>query len=952
MKRISIALVWFIALLITGCNSANLASNAGGVEQFRSNQEIKVVLPGALVSDKTMAETNYIVLQNNNRYAIREIKNTLEPQTIGSSGVQLISNGCQTIAPNSKCILALQVKAGAKGAYEFITGTEKESQHFSLMVRSINRIMPVQVFLPTPDSLSGTFPNSALVMVALGTIKEKFNGIKLISNSGVLLNQNVISGNNGNLGSGSLVSILVHLTAINLTDFKSGINQNFKIQLRQLGSQFDKVTKILPDQYSLTWQNEIMQTKNVSNEVINSTPNAEVVRVEGVQNYVTTTASGASSHTIVLHNIGSSLHAQKIWLLGDSVNLQRLFKLVPDNLGSNPCKLDMNESWAIDTQLNPDQACSVNLVYQNTNVVQGNVVLTLKFNNGSETLKSPDSFPFSYVTTQGKAIISFAPAVGLSFNQITKGVGNQIETEAIMVSNSGDDQADISYLINSEGSYGLFNLANQGSTCTNILAAGASCILQVSFGAPNLANIPAGMHNSSLQFTSINHSDLRRSASTYSILLTGSVSNPRQADIQLTNVSATGFTLDSNGVQYGDVANGQDNPLGEPVNATSTATLTLHITNIGAYPATQFTVDTSGISSNYTVVNNSCVGITLQNKESCYVILASNKSAPMENDLDYKDISYSFMDEASNKIERSFNKDQNGVASKYVTIYPPVNLSASLDTQVLNWDSKDSAGNPESTITLTYSYLGGGFHVGDKPVSPDISVFESYLSILNSAPCSITDKISKTCIYTLQVDLNKVWIPVSYTDSANPQGVKINNGQILVTGYQNLSVGLTLDYPFNYTPFKDLGYVTALKGHTSDVDLYTHWSGTNSVTYLVLTPGGENNYGWYMESKPLEKLFHNWINHSNQPNFETIISDETHNNHQFMLAYHYMSDNNYQWYRVQLQCMPHDPNCIQDGGSNDDWNGIKFTNSNTCLQIGAGGHDTGGDHLWLVNDQC
>ncbi len=459
--------------------------------------------------------------------------------------------------------------------------------------------------------------------------------------------------------------------------------------------------------------------------------------------FISRTKSSVQTSLIRLTNTGN------VALNGLSYVLPDKFTTNTIGISDNPCPSDII--------LQPNAYCNLNLVYNNDQVtVQTTepVKVNYQYTNNLEILTGTSIIALTYQTLASTAILSLTPAP-ITFNNIVNN-GVESNTQTIIIHNQGDASAGNLAIDLAGESASLFNISN--NLCSNSLAPGASCNLNINFG-PVDSSILAGTKTAKLN---LNYLPYETAANIInSSNLTGFVASAQGANIVLSHVNDTGF-IDGDGKTLATSYQIEQN--------SATPTVDYTISNTGSVDATDFYLSGSP-SANWSISNSSCG--TLNNKVTlaanggiCSVTYSLNTSSYSSYNLDLKNISMNWVDQDSPQGQ---TEGMNGLV--YVNVYLPAKISFS--STALSIQQGSSA---NITATLT-----GGYKVTNQTLTIN------GVSGISAGSCTL-NSTTNTCSISISVGTNTPY--QAYSLSVN------NSSSISVTSNLNLMVIQRTKYMF------------------------------------------------------------------------------------------------------------------------------------------------------------
>ncbi len=340
-------------------------------------------------------------------------------------------------------------------------------------------------------------------------------------------------------------------------------------------------------------------------------------------NFITTEQTPVT-HEIYLTNSGEQA------LTDINFTLPTGFSLAPALFGGtiSPCSI-VGQQIA---QLLPGASCRLLLTYDGANTQDNtnNGVLVTNFNYGGNKSASI-SQNLIYTTIPMATILTLSPSEFVYPNI----KANQQESAIMAFSLTNIGSAPTSS-ININSSLNVFQLLN--NDCPAVLNSGKSCSFNIKFG-PTLESMTFnGQINVQYQ------SGLPGGG-------TGVVAN---------YLSGTSYALNGADISLGDLTispnpvsgTGKTAADAYQVVANNLYQVTLTYLNLAINSATNFTIDTTALSNQYTVNSNNCSGVTLARGGSCNLVLTVNTSATGSNNLLLNSLVASWSDSSGNHVVR------------------------------------------------------------------------------------------------------------------------------------------------------------------------------------------------------------------------------------------------------------------------------------------------------------
>lgn len=328
--------------------------------------------------------------------------------------------------------------------------------------------------------------------------------------------------------------------------------------------------------------------------------------------------------------------------------------------GSSACGVSSNK---ITTELAAGGSCTFTLKYTNSEIIPSigaNMTINYKYHGDKS---ASDTKTLSYSTTQASASLSFSPS-SANFGTIIAN-GEDSATKEFTVTNAGPDVANLSTIVAGNG----FTVdSNTETACRSnaTLASGSTCTVKVKYG-PTTTVANSDTANLTVNYASATNTS---KSELTTATLTGTARAANSADPYILNVAfsnSSGGDGESVGTQFALAQN-------------STQTLTLTYKNSGASDAKDFTVNTSSLSSGYTLDDNGCNDFKLEsnNNNSCAVKLLLNTTTAQTANLDLSTLKISYDDEQAGLVS-----DQGSILSGrrttvYANVYTPASVTASL----------------------------------------------------------------------------------------------------------------------------------------------------------------------------------------------------------------------------------------------------------------------------------
>ncbi|MDD3267039.1 MAG: hypothetical protein PHC75_07675 [Burkholderiales bacterium] len=431
-------------------------------------------------------------------------------------------------------------------------------------------------------------------------------------------------------------------------------------------------------------------------------------------NFVSTTVNSSSSTQVTLSNTGNVMESNFAFTFNPN------YFAISAGTGANSCTISTNK---VINNLASGDSCSFTLTYTNNQVGSSTSLMAVNFNyNGSHTIS--DTKTLTYTTTQ--AVASLNITGNGNFGTI---IANNQEShiQLFTIRNVGQDTATN---INLDALTAPFAST---STCGPNLAVNESCTVTIKFGPTSLAN----NYNTNFVMNYQSSTDTSAVVNSTTQAMTGTARSPLTANVQISSVTAT----NSSG------GNGEDSDNAFMIESTSATSANITLTYINTssnYAAQSFSVNTSVLPPNYTLVNNGCSNITLQpsSANSCQVVLRLSTTAVADYNINLTNsLLGSWSDERGEQVAQAIDwSTSDGQATTvYVSVFPSANVLAML--------SNSSSGSPVITKTdINQNFyvvlkLSGGYNVSTNTYTV---VPPQGFTLVNGGTCAVSTTNS-TC---------------------------------------------------------------------------------------------------------------------------------------------------------------------------------------------------------------
>lgn len=339
-------------------------------------------------------------------------------------------------------------------------------------------------------------------------------------------------------------------------------------------------------------------------------------------NFITTEQTPVT-HEIYLTNSGEQE------LTDINFTLAAGFSLAPALFGGtiSPCSMVGQQI----TQLLPGASCRLLLTYDGASAkdtTNGTMVTNFSY-DGSKSASIAQNL--IYTTTPMAAILNLSPGEFVYPNI----KANQQESAITAFSLTNIGSAPTSS-INISSSLNVFQLLN--NDCPAVLGSGKSCSFNVKFGPTSESMTFNGQINVQYQ-TGLPGGGTGVVAG----YLSGTSYAVNGADISLDSLRVSPDPVSGTGKTAAEAYQ---------VVGKNPYQVTLTYFNSAINSATNFTIDTTALSNQYTVNNNNCNGITLSRGGSCNLVLTVNTSATGSNNLLLNSLVARWSDNSGNHVAR------------------------------------------------------------------------------------------------------------------------------------------------------------------------------------------------------------------------------------------------------------------------------------------------------------
>lgn len=457
-------------------------------------------------------------------------------------------------------------------------------------------------------------------------------------------------------------------------------------------------------------------------------------------NFSTNTVNYSESTQVLLTNTGNVSESNFVF----SFNPSTYFSVAVGTSGT-PCALSGN---TVTNALAAGQSCSVTLIYTNATISSAITQMNVDYRYDGKTA-NPETKTIHYDTTQATANLLVNPN-SHNFGTIIAN-SSESKTESFTITNSGPDN--ITSLLTSSisginASYFTLLSSTGANDCQtkSTINVGESCTLTVRFGATATveSNVTASL---SITGTSATGGTINSATA-----LTGIARAPLSANVQIYQITHSASVVGGNGESQNTAFQI------ESTDAAGGSSITLYYKNIGDFPATDFTINTTTPPSGYTVDSDSTCGdnnsTTLESNgaNSCYVVLKPNTSTPGSLNISLLgNLPASWTDERGLQSAQTilWNNGSSTLSMIYVNVFAPASVTAVMSSSTTGSPSIESV-TIESTFYVVFT-LSGGYNVqnttytvnttgGFTPTSGScaISSTNSTCSVAFTAPSSAT----------------------------------------------------------------------------------------------------------------------------------------------------------------------------------------------------------------------
>ncbi len=566
--------------------------------------------------------TSYLAVVNTGNQVVSGLT-----YTASESAVIIPDGQCSTLMPGQTCALKLNVSAQTN-AFATISIGQRGNNTSNSQILAINQVAyrpqvsgvgAVSLLLPSSVQVGESSATASVVVnaVVIGnsdgieSINLNYVNWQLLKTASLQANNiKILGGNSTKYHTGDIVSFLITMPVMSSTTaalapvVTSLINNNLTVvtgnslPLRLVTANSGGTLAFYPQQLSLTNNNPDFRA-----EIINNT--------------------SAGGGNLTISNILTSSPAIEI--------------------STDTCSGHM---------LAPGEHCSYLISLESQNIISGSGSLTVNYNSGNSGLIAVNQTVDFYV--------SGAPGLALfdsgNFNFIT--TEQTPVTHEIYLTNSGEHVYPNIKANQQESAITAFSLTNIGSAptssinissslnvfqllnndCPAVLGSGKSCSFNVKFGPTSESMTFNGQINVQ-----------------YQTGLPGGGTGVVAGYLSVTSYAVNGadISLDSLRVSPDPVSGtGKTAAEAYQVVGKNPYQVTLTYFNSAINSATNFTIDTTALSNQYTVNNNNCNGITLSRGGSCNLVLTVNTSATGSNNLLLNSLVARWSDNSGNHVAR------------------------------------------------------------------------------------------------------------------------------------------------------------------------------------------------------------------------------------------------------------------------------------------------------------
>lgn len=618
----------------------------------------------------------------------------------------------------------------------------------------------------------------SIVGVVGSATGDDFNTINLTDSSGNLLNFEVTSPNSGtnktNLKYGDVVSFLLRIPAGSSSyqfygqTMKNGVlvNQGDVANPTTLTSQSQGILIVQPTDFSLSadnnYESQVVTFTNIGNVDINNltitpppAPLAVIANncganlgsissgknsctyivksnalpgVSGFGNISATSDGGpaVSNYTYSGRNPVSGISListdnPTLNFVSDTESITYSSQLTLTNTGNvseSNFAFTLPQYFSISAGKTGTPCSISNNVVSNILARNGDsCTLTITYTNGSVTPiatsdlsvdymyldkhAEPSSLGLTYQTTQASAVLQITSPLETPPYNFSQIIANNLESSLLTftVSNTGTGTA---YNVAIPSAASPFSIVS--STCGNQLTQlvpGSSCEIIAKFGP--VPEVDAGYESGVISLAYKAYS--------------GAVNSIMDINVAGTSVSPLTANVEISTITYTNSSGGNGESAGTPFaleSSLTAATATITYANSGLYTATNFTVDTSSLSSGYTVNTNNCNGVNLGTVAgSCTVVFNVSRSTVGNRDLNLGNLKMSWSDQSGSVLNQPSSWNTRNTV--YVTVYNTPSVTALLSGESTGINSIEST--QESSSFYAVFKLNGGYQVANMSYS-------------------------------------------------------------------------------------------------------------------------------------------------------------------------------------------------------------------------------------------
>lgn len=463
-------------------------------------------------------------------------------------------------------------------------------------------------------------------------------------------------------------------------------------------------------------------------------------------------------------------------------------------------------SCATDKGLAVSESCNYYIVYSNPTATPTQTsLLSIPYTYKNGASVGTSSVGLTYRTLQASASLSLSSA-NLNFGNILNN-GYESQSQTITLINNGDGPTTTAPVI-SIAQQGIYSQTNN---CNSILLSGESCTITTTAG-PIPDSTGAGTESNMLMLDYSPYSGAAQSTLTANLVT--QVISAQSANLVVSESNHIGF----------DGGDGESANTAFQLQVGSSASFTYTITNIGAVPATNFTVS----GSSPWMASNTCTGVIESNGGSCSVTYTLASATQGVNNLNLPSVTMNWVDQAFPGGHYSaFTQNPiyvNGYASA------SVNLSPESSTVI--------AGGNDVIITAS---LNGGYQVPSQTISLNVGAASGAITASN---CSLSSD-SPNCELVISS-------PVGST-SGGPYNLTVQSSQQGMT-FDPASIAATVSAP----TWQYVGATPSISSTTANF-MSLEFSPKTNEPYVVYQSNSVNqatvmkfgNSGWESVGTPL-----------------------------------------------------------------------------------------------------